>query len=133
MPQADAAKIIKTALEAHWSDEDYTATLHVADDFNPQPGSPVLLVADDGGSPVTGGAWLARKDMLRITIRMTAFAAGRTEARELLDTAVDFLFSNRPAGIVRIENVPAALDTRDRETGAYLASITVPVTVRPLV
>ena len=58
-------------------------------------------------------------------------AAGRTEARELLDTAVDFLFSNRPAGIVRIENVPAALDTRDRETGAYLASITVPVTVRP--
>lgn len=133
MAQADAAKIIKTALEQHWAEEPYTATLHVEDDFTPQPGSPVLLIADDGGAPVTGGPWLARKDMLRITIRMTAFAAGRTEARELLETGIDFLFSNRPAGIVRIENVPAALDARDRETGAYLASITVPVTVRPLV
>lgn len=131
MAQLDAAKIIKTALAQAWDGEQYTATLHVEDDFTPQPGSPVLLVADDGGAPVTGGAWLAGKGMLRITIRLTAFAAGRTEARELLDTAVDFLFSDRPAGIVRIENVPAALDTRDRETGAYLASITVPVTVRP--
>ena len=69
--------------------------------------------------------------MLRITIRLTAFAAGRSEARQVLDAAVDELLADRPAGITRIENVPAALDTRDRETGAFLASITMPVIVRP--
>lgn len=132
MPQADPAKAIKDAIAAAWAEdhETWTATLFVADDFAPTDGSPVLLVADDGGVAVTGGAWLARRDMLRITIRLTAFAAGRTEARQVLDAAVDYLTTNRPAGIARIENVPAVLDTRDRETGAYLASITVPVTVR---
>lgn len=134
MPQTDPAKLLKDAIAEAWAEDhpSWTATLFVEDDFAPVDGSPVLLVADDGGIAVTGGAWLARRDMLRITIRLTAFAAGRTEARNVLDTAVDFLTTTRPAGIARVENVPAVLDTRDRETGAYLASITVPVTVRPV-
>lgn len=133
MPQFDPAAAVKAVLVQAWADDhpDWTATLHVAADFQPVAGSPVLLVADDGGTTVNGGAWLVRKDMLRIVIRLTAFAAGRSEAREVLDAAVDDLVANRPAGI-RIENVPAVLDARDRETGAFLASITMPVIVRPL-
>ena len=132
MPQLDPAALIKAALADSWADghPDWVVTLHVADDFRPTAGSPVLLVAD-GGTSVHGGAWLIRKTMLRITIRLTAFAAGRSEARQVLDAAVDELLADRPAGITRIENVPAALDTRDRATGAFLASITMPVIVRP--
>lgn len=136
MPQADPAKGIKDAIAAAWAAdeqrEDWSATLYVDPDFEPTAGSPVLLVADDGGAAVTGGPWLARRDMLRITIRLTAFAAGRTEARAVVDAAVDLITTTKPSGIARIENVPAVLETRDRETGAYLASITVPVTVRPV-
>lgn len=136
MPQADPAKDIKAALAEAWAEEheDWTVTLEVADDYQPVAGSPTLLVADDGGGSVHTDPWLARtrSDMLRIVIRLTAFARGRTEARTVVDAAVDELLAHRPAGIARIENVPAVLETRDRETGAYLASITVPVTVRPL-
>lgn len=134
MPQPDPAATIKDALELRWADDhpDWAATLHVADNFQPTAGSPALLVADDGGNSIHGGAWLVRKDLLRITIRLTAFAAGRTEARAVVDAAVDDLVGNRPAGISRIENVSAVLETRDRETGAFLASITMPVIVRPL-
>lgn len=133
MPAPDPAAAVKDDLAARWADDhaDWAVTLHVDDDYRPVAGSPVLLVADDGGTTVHGGAWLVRKDMLRIVIRLTALAAGRSEAREVLDAAVDDLVANRPAGI-RIENVPAALETRDRETGAFLASITMPVIVRPL-
>ena len=91
----------------------------------------MLLVADDGGDQVNPGAWLAGKGLLRITIRLTAFARGRTESRAVMDAAIDQLMANRPAEVARIENVPAVLDTRDRETGAYLASITMPVVVKP--
>lgn len=134
MPQADPAKLAKNAIAAHWAatQEGWTATLEVADDYQPAPGSPTLLVADDGGAQLIGDAWLVRKTPLRITLRLTAFAAGRTEARAVVDNAVDFILANRPAGISRIESVPAVLDTRDRATGAYLAFITMPVIVRPL-
>lgn len=134
MPAPDPAAAIKDDLEARWADDHpaWAVTLHVTHDFRPVAGSPVLLVANDGGNSIHGGAWLIRKDLLRIAIRLTGFAAGRDESLEILDTAVDDLVANRPAGITRIENVPAALETRDRETGAFLASITMPVIVRPL-
>ena len=134
MGQPDPAKIIKTALAAHFTDieSDATVTLEVPDDYTPVDGEPVLLVADDGGTQVNGGAWMAGRGLLLITLRLTSFARGRTEARDTLTAAIDHLLANHPAGIARIENVPAVLDTRDRETGAYLASITMPVVVRPI-
>ena len=136
MTQVDAAKAIKTALEDHFAALDpasgVTVTLEVPDDYRPVAGSPVLLVADDGGTAVIGGPWLVGRDMHRITVRLTAFARGRTEARTTLEAGIEQLLTAKPAGIARIENVPAVLDTRDRETGAYLASITMPVVVRPI-
>lgn len=131
MAQVDPAKAIKTALADFFDGEDVSVTLEVPDDYTPVDGEPLLLVADDGGNQVSTGPWMAGKGLLRITIRMTAFARGRTEARATLDAAMDHLLADRPAEVARIENVPAVLDTRDRETGAYLASIAMPVIVRP--
>lgn len=133
MAQLDPAKAIKIALADFFDAEhaDWTATLEVDDDFHPVAGEPVLLVADDGGVAVNTGPWMAGRGLLRITIRLTAFARGRTEAREVVLAAIDFIQANRPAGISRIENVPAVLDTRDPETGAYLASIATAVVVKP--
>ena len=74
---------------------------------------------------------MAGRGLLRITLRLTAFAPGRTESRAILDAAIDQLRATRPAELARIENFPAVLDTRDRETGAYLASITMPCLVKP--
>lgn len=133
MAQLDPAKAIKNALADFFDAEhaDWTATLEVDDDFHPAAGEPVLLVADDGGVAVNTGPWMAGRGLLRIVIRLTAFARGRTEAREVVLAAIDFIQANRPAGISRLENIPAVLDTRDQETGAYLASITMPVVVKP--
>ena len=131
MAQTDPAKDIKTALVSYFADSDVTVTLEVADDYTPIDGQPVLLVADDGGTAVNAGAWMAGRGLHRITIRLTAFARGRTEAREVILAAIDHIQANRPAGISRIENVPAVLDTRDPETGAYLASIATAVVVKP--
>ena len=133
MPQRDPARDLKDALVDFFDAEHngWTATLEVADDYHPVAGSPVLLVADDGGGALNDGAWMAGRGLLRIVIRLTAFARGRTEAREVVLAAIDFIQANRPAGISRIENVPAVLDTRDPETGAYLASIATAVVVKP--
>ncbi len=127
----DYAKDVKEALAADWADTqpDWTATLEVDDDFRPAPGHPVVLVADDGGPAVVTGAWLVGKSPRRPILRLTAYANGRTEALTAVNTAADFVFANRP-GIARVEDISTPLVTRDRETGADLASITMPVIVR---
>lgn len=133
MSSPDPAKDIKDAVVEHWSTAhpDWSATLHVDDDFQPIAGHPLLLVADDGGPRIITGAWLVRKVPRRPTLRFTAFAVGRTEARACVDDAVDFIRLNRPPAITRIEDISDPLVTRDRVTGAFLASITMPCLVRP--
>ena len=130
---ADPAMSVKDAVASHWRGlhPKLKATLEVADDYQPLAGSPTLLVADDGGGMLNGGAWLIRRDLMRIDIRMTAFAKGRSEARTVLTDAIDIVVTTKPPGICRIENVPAPIEDRDRATGAYLASITMPVLIRP--
>jgi hypothetical protein len=126
----DTAKAIKTALAADWATAHPTwgVTLHVDDDYKPTAGHPMLLVAADGGPRIVGDSWALRTPR-RPAIRLTAFAVGRDEALQVVDTATDFVVVNKP-GIARIEDVPNPLLTRDRATGAFLASITVPVIVR---
>lgn len=135
MASPDPARLIKDGLGGWWSGLGHAPdnlTLHVPDDFTADDG-PALLVADDGDSTDASlrGPWTLRKLPRRISIRLTVFAAGRTQARELIDAAADELAANRPAGIARIEDISAPLVTRDRDTGAWLASVTVPVTVKP--
>ncbi|WP_374159079.1 hypothetical protein ACEWX3_07605 [Mycobacterium sp. G7A2] len=134
MASSDPAKIVKDALVTAWTaaHPSWTATLRVDDDYLPTQGSPTLLVADDGGPAVHSGPWMVGKTLRRITIRLTAFAKGRDEARTVVDAATDHITTYRPPGIARIEDVSAPLVTRDRATGAYLASITVQVIVRPV-
>jgi hypothetical protein len=130
----DYAKEIKTALEVDWAvvHATWTPTLEVDDDYQPTAGQPTLLVADDSGPAVLRGAWTAKQSPRRLLLRLTAFAAGRTEAREVVDTAAAFVVANKP-GVSRIEDVSAPLMTKDRDTGAFLASITMPVIVKPVI
>ncbi|MFV8242178.1 hypothetical protein [Mycolicibacterium peregrinum] len=134
MPSVDIAGIVHEALETHWGTAHpaWKVALHVDDNFRPAVGKPTLLVADDGSIPVNAGAWLVRKTMRRRTLRYTAFAKGRDEALAAVNDAVDHIITNRPAGLARIEDVSDPLVTRDRETGAFLASITMPVIVKPV-
>lgn len=134
MPSHDPAKAAKDVLKAAWTANhpEWDAVLHVDDDYTPIEGKPLLLVADDGGPRVVGDSWTLRKTPRRITLRLTAFALGRTEARTVVDAAADDLMTNRPSEIARIEDVSDPLVTRDRRTGAFLASITMPVIVKPV-
>lgn len=134
MPSPDPAKAAQVAVADDWSTAhpDWTVTLHVDDDYRPTVGKPVLLVADDGGTPVVRGAWLLRKVPRRRLLRFTGFAVGRDEALLVVDTGVDHIITNRPAAISRIEDVSDPLVTRDRATGAFLASITMAAIVRPI-
>lgn len=121
----DYARTVKDGLVG----QGMAAALEVDDDFRPAVGSPALLVADDGGPAVLPGAWLVGASPRRTVLRLTAFAAGRTEARATAVTAAAWVRANRP-GIARVEDISVPLITRDRKTGAYLASITMPVIVR---
>ena len=139
----DIAKAVKDGLVTVWDPEDgsdphpeWHPTLHVDDDFRPTVSNVALLVADDGGPTLLRGPWMnfhgigARRPLLRLT----AFAKGREEARTVVQTAVDWVRSNHTsAGIARIEDVPDPDITRDRATGAYLASIIMPTVVRPVI
>ncbi|MBU8819546.1 hypothetical protein KL864_27040 [Mycolicibacterium goodii] len=132
MPAPDTAGAIQDALVAAWSSEHpaWSVVLEVDDNYEPEIGKPVLLVADDGSTPVHRGAWMVRKTPRRPMIRLTGFAAGRTEALAVVNAAADFVLAHKP-GISRVEDVSDPLVTKDRATGAVLASITMPVIVKP--
>lgn len=131
MATPDYASEIHDALAADWavSQPSWSPALHVDRDYVPTAGAPTVLVADDGGPAMVRGAWLLNKSPRRTVLRLTAIAAGRTEARETVLVAADFVVAHRP-GIARIEDVSVPLTTRDGATGAWLASITAPVVVR---
>lgn len=131
MAIADYAEAVMDALVADWavSQPNWTAVLDVDRDYQPVVGRPTVLVADDGGPAIVPGAWLLNKSPRRTVLRLTAFAAGRTEARSTVITASNFVVTHRP-GIARVEDISVPLITRDRDTGAWLASITAPVVVR---
>lgn len=132
MAPRDPAKAIKNALATEWAtnNANWTATLHVDDDFTPTAGSPLVLVADDGGPAAQSGAWMTGKTLYRPVIRMTAFAQGRDEALSTINDTVEWLLANRPPEVSRIDGVTYPLVTRDKATGTYLAWVTMPVLVR---
>lgn len=134
MVAADFAGDVQDALAADWASTHptWTAVLHVDDDYQPTAGSPTLLVADDGGPAVHRGAWMVGKTAHRPILRLTAFAAGRDEALQVVGAGADYVLANKP-GIARVEDVSRPLVTRDRKTGAILASITMPVIVKPVI
>ncbi|SCX05980.1 hypothetical protein SAMN02799620_00791 [Mycolicibacterium fluoranthenivorans] len=123
----DYVRGVKDALRA--APTPFDATLEVPATFDVVAGTPVVLVADDGGPAVLSGAWMAKATPYLTVLRLTSYATGRTVARQTVVDAVEFVVANKP-GIARIESVSVPLITKDKETGAMLASITVPVIVR---
>ena len=140
---ADMAQLIKDGLAAgpvDWPPQatsGVTPTLHVDDNYRPSDAGPQILVADDGGPREwitdywsTGGRGHPRGYWRRPLLRLTAFAAGRSTAREVVMTGADWVCAHKSdVGIIRVEDVSDPLLTRDRVTGAYLASVTMPVIV----
>ena len=112
--QADIAPAI-----ADWLDDIITnadVRLSVPDKWVPADGA-LLIVADDGGPTV----WPIKS---RHTIRLTAWADGRTLARGIAAYAAGLLGDGRPTGVANIErDMGTILDARDRNTGAILASV----------
>lgn len=123
----DYAKTVKNALAAN--DPPFDATLSVDDDYTPVAGSPIVLVADDGGPSMLPGSWLVGSAPQRTVLRMTGFAEGRTEARATVVAAWDVVIAQRP-GIARIEADYTLMLTRDKSTGTWLASAWAPVIIR---
>ena len=134
MAFADFVGAARDAVAADWetTHPTWTAVLHVDDDYQPVVGSPLLLLADDGGPAVHRGAWMVGKTAHRPLLRLTAIAAGRDEALQVVGAGADYVLANKP-GIARVEDVSRPLVTRDRKTGAILASITMPVIVKPVI
>lgn len=99
--------------------------LVVSTGWMPRTGT-LLIVSDDGG-PVL----LPVKS--QHTIRLTGYADGRTKARRIATLAAGKLAESRPrpAGIAYVDpDMGAVLDARDKETGAWLASVLVTVQAR---
>lgn len=132
MAMPDYARDVKNALAADWAVAHplWVATLEVPVDYRPAADRPVLLVAPDPGPPLFVGAWTARRSPRRPVLRLTGFGLGRSASLEVVNAAADFVVANKPGGISRVEDVSEPLITRDRDTGADLASITMPVIVR---
>jgi hypothetical protein len=79
----------------------------------------LLIVADDGGPAL----WPIKS---KHTIRLTGWAAGRTEARRIVTLAAGKLAESRPRppGVAHVNaDMGAVLDGRDKDTGAMLASV----------
>lgn len=123
----DYAKTVKDALRAN--DPPFDATLQVDDDYTPVAGAPIVLVADDGGPSMIQDSWMVGSSPQRTVLRMTGFAEGRTEARATVVAAWDVVIAQRP-GIARIEADYTLMLTRDKSTGAWLASAWAPVIIR---
>lgn len=121
--QADAADTIKNWLATQSLGA--AVALMLPAGWTPRNGAQ-LIVADDGG-PVR---WPIKS---RHMIRLTAYAAGRTEARRIAALAAGKLAASRPrpAGIAHVDgDMGAVLDDRDKETGGYLASVLITVHAR---
>ncbi|QFG10030.1 tail terminator [Mycobacterium phage IdentityCrisis] len=121
--QADIVPAVKQWLR----EQNIGAAIHssVPRDWTPEEGA-LLTVADDGG-PVL---WPVKSHH---TVRLTAYAAGRTEARRIVSLAAGKLAesSPRPAGIANIaSDMSGVLDARDKATGAMLASVLVTAKAR---
>lgn len=90
--------------------------LSVPEKWVPADGA-LLIVADDGGPAL----WPIKS---RHTIRLTAWADGRTLARGIAAYAAGLLGDGRPTGVAHVErDMGTILDARDPNTGAILASV----------
>ncbi|URP21166.1 tail terminator [Gordonia phage Francois] len=84
---------------------------------------PLVVVADDGG-PVD---WPVRSEH---TIRLVARAKSRTEARTTVRLAAGRLHTAKLNGIVVRRAGGSVIESTDKATGAYLASVLVPIQAR---
>lgn len=110
--QADVASAVKDWLATQSIGAD--PVLSVPKGWVAATGPSLLLVADDGGPVV----WPIKSQH---TIRLTAYATGRTEARRIVVLAAGKLAESYPR--VKRQDMGGVLDGRDKATGAMFASV----------
>lgn len=121
--QADIIPSIKDWLDSRIAEAD--VRLNLPAKWTPTAG-PVLVVADDGG-PVL---YPIKSDH---TIRLTAWAGGRTQARRIVALAAGKLCAirPRPTGVASVDSeMGGVIDDRDEATGSFFASVLVTVVAR---
>ncbi|BDC71074.1 hypothetical protein [Prescottella equi] len=119
----DAAVPIKDFLIGQLAATDHgaTAALKLPTDWSPKS-PPAVVVFDDGGPQ----RWpVSTKPQIRITV----WAEGRGEAREIAGKCMGWLLALRVPG-VKVSPGSALIDARDPKNGGMMASFTVNTTVR---
>ncbi|NKS54716.1 hypothetical protein GS500_17985 [Rhodococcus hoagii] len=119
----DAAVPIKDFLIGQLAATDHSAAaaLKLPTDWSPKS-PPAVVVFDDGGPQ----RWpVSTKPQIRITV----WAEGRTEARDIAGKCMGWLLALRVPG-VKVSPGSALIDARDPKNGGMMASFTVNTTVR---
>lgn len=120
----DAARIVAAVAETKLAERGETATVGVAIPDNWKLGDgPHVQIDTDGGPAGPVAAWH--------TIRITAWATGRTEAVRLANLTRALLMTHRGGqGMHRPRGGTAVTTARESRTSAYLAGCTITVPVR---
>lgn len=93
----------------------------VPDGWTPQA-PPVIVLSDDGGVVITD--WSGQIVRSHHVIRVTARGRVRTAVNDLACLAAGHLSTARVPGL-KIHGVGTVLESRDKDTGALLASVLV--------
>ncbi|WP_280371165.1 hypothetical protein [Nocardia wallacei] len=84
-----------------------------------RPGSPAEVVLYDDSGPMRYPV------ETRPQVRVTAWADGRTAARDIAAHALGLLLCIKVPGIAKVLPGTSLIDTRDSDTGGWMASFTV--------
>ncbi|AMT72103.1 hypothetical protein [Mycobacteroides immunogenum] len=103
------------------------AVEEVPQDWSLRTGPPLVTVHDDGGPE----QWPIKRDA---TIRITVRARGSDLADRVARRVHGYLHDNRPPGVAHVfrNGGSVFVTARDTDTGADMASFTVPAAVRTI-
>lgn len=119
----DAVPPIKARLAAFWGASVRIAD-EVPDDWSVDVDVPLIVVADDGGPT----DWPVMSHPL---VRCTVYANGKQTAKHYRRVSMGALLGSPVPGVAHIRRTGIGYtDARDPDTGADMASFTVPATVR---
>lgn len=121
---ADPAKLVKNFLAGKIASSVATVGLGLPPEWTPDS-LPAVVVFDDGGLQSWPVATAPQ-------VRVTAWAAGRTGARDLAGRCLGWLLSEHVPGVTSIRPGSTLIDDRDPDNNGHMASFTVTATARTI-
>lgn len=117
----DPARAVKDALDVALP---VTVAMRLPTDWTPRSHPAYVVISDDGGDthwPIVA----------RVLVRVTVYAAGRTQARELAAQALSTIMDGDIPGVIRPpRRAPTITDARDPATEAVVSGFTIPIRMR---